>query len=50
MGDLLALGGLCSDLEESFDKPLDLLTMQMLSDDFLAAIQPEEVLLYARQP
>ena len=49
MVDLLALGGLYSDLEERFDKPLDLLTTQMLSDEFLAAIRPEEVLLYAEQ-
>ena len=50
MEDLLALGGFYSVLETRFDKPLDVLTVQMLSDDFLAAIQPEEVLLYARQP
>ena len=50
MEDLLALGGLYSDLEKSFDKPLDVLTAQMLSDDFRKAIQPEEVLLYAKQP
>jgi len=50
MEDLLALGGLYSDLEKSFDKPLDVLIAQMLSDDFRKAIQPEEVLLYAKQP
>ena len=48
--DLLALGGLYSDLEKGFDKPLDVLTTQMLSDDFRKSIQPEEVLLYVRQP
>lgn len=50
MEDFLALGGLYSDLEERFDKPLDMLTAQMLSEDFREAIQPEEVLLYAKQP
>ena len=49
MTDLLALGGFCSDLETRFDKPLDVLTTQMLSEDFLSAIRQEEVLLYARQ-
>ena len=48
--DLLSLGGLYADLEERFDKPIDMLTTQMLSEDFLASIQPEEVLLYARKP
>ena len=50
MEDLLALGGFCSDMEKRFDKPLDMLTTQMLSNDFRSAIQPEEVLLYARKP
>lgn len=50
MEDLLALGGFCSDMEKKFDKPLDVLTTQMLSNDFRAAIQPEEVLLYAKEP
>lgn len=49
MKDLLALGGFCSELESRFDKPLDVLTTQMLSDDFLASIRSEEVLLYAKQ-
>ena len=44
--DLLQLGGLYCDLEEKLGKPLDLLTTQMLSPDFLRSIQPEEVLLY----
>ena len=48
--DLLSLGGLYADLAERFDKPIDVLTAQMLSEDFLASIQPEEVLLYARKP
>ena len=48
--DLLSLGGLYADLEERFDKPLDVLTTQMLSEEFLASIRSEEVLLYARKP
>lgn len=46
MTDFLRLGGLYSDLEEKFNKPLDLLTTQMLSPDFLESIRGEEVLLY----
>lgn len=46
MTDFLQLGGLYSDLEEKLDKPLDLLTTQMLSPDFLQAIRPEEVMIY----
>lgn len=44
---LFQLTGFEMDLEESFDKPLDVLTTQMLSDQFLRDIQPEEVLIYA---
>lgn len=48
MTDMLELGGLYSDLEEGFgQKKLDVLTTQMLSNDFLAQIKPEEVLIYA---
>ena len=48
LADLLELGGLYSDLEEGVSqKKLDVLTTQMLSPDFLAQIQPEEVLIYA---
>ncbi len=47
--DMLALGGLYSDLEEGFGKKLDVLTTQMLSPAFLKRIKPEEVLIYARQ-
>lgn len=47
--DMLALGGLYSDLEEGFGKKLDVLTTQMLSPAFLNRIRPEEVLIYARQ-
>lgn len=41
------LGGLYSDLAEHFQKNLDLLTSQDIDPDFLARIQPEEVLIYA---
>jgi len=46
--DMLELGGLFSDLEDSFDKNLDVLTAQMLSPAFLNNIRKEEVLIYAR--
>ena len=45
--DLLELGGLCSDLEDGFQKQLDVLTTQMLSPAFLNSIRSEEVLIYA---
>ena len=45
---LFELGGLYSDLSEQFQKKLDLLTSQNIEPGFLAAIQPEEVLIYAR--
>ena len=48
LDDLLELGGLFSDLEDSFQKNLDVLTTQMLSPDFLSSIRSEEVLIYAR--
>ena len=47
MVDLLELGGLFSDLEDSFQKNLDVLTTQMLSPSFLNSIRAEEVLIYA---
>ena len=46
--DMLELGGLFSDLEDSFDKNLVVLTTQMLSPAFLNSIRREEVLIYAR--
>ena len=49
MKDLLSLGDLFCDLEDGFDKKLDVLTTQMLSPEFLQSIRPEEVLIYARQ-
>lgn len=45
---LLELAGLQIDLEEGFDKELDVLTTQMLSERFLERIRPEEVLVYAQ--
>ena len=48
MTDLLSLGGLYSDLEEGFEKKVDVLTTQMLSPAFLSRVQPEEVLIYAQ--
>ena len=47
MKDLLSLGDLFCDLEDGFDKKLDVLTTQMLSPAFLQSIRPEEVLIYA---
>ena len=47
LADLLELGGLYSDLEDGFQKKLDVLTTQMLSPAFLSRIRPEEVLIYA---
>ena len=49
MTDLLALGGLYSDLEDGFGKKLDVLTTQMLSPAFLKRIRAEEVPIYVRQ-
>ncbi len=43
---LFALGGMYSDLQEQFDKKLDLLTTASLDDDFLKRISREEVLVY----
>ena len=44
---LFQLTGFEMDLEHGFDKPLDVLTTSMLSEQFLRSIQPEEVLIYA---
>ena len=43
-----ALASLYGELEDSFDKELDVLTTPMLSERFLNRIKPEEVLIYAR--
>ena len=45
---LFTLSAMYSELQEKFDKELDLLTSQNIDPDFLSAIQPEEVLLYAQ--
>lgn len=44
---LFALGGLYMDLEEAFDKKVDLLTTGSLDRKFLSRIEKEEVLIYA---
>lgn len=46
---LFALGGLYADLEERFDKDLDLITTGSLDQKFLKRIANEEVLIYANQ-
>lgn len=46
LADLLELGGLASDLENAFDKKVDVLTMQMLSPEFLKGIQTEKIQIY----
>lgn len=43
---LIQLGGLYSDLEETFDKKLDLLTTGSLEEKFLNRISSEEILIY----
>lgn len=43
---LLMLGAMYSDLEDCFDKNLDLLTTGSLDNDFLQRISGEEILLY----
>ena len=45
---LIQLGGLYSDLEETFDKKLDLLTTNSLEQKFLDRISNEEILVYGR--
>ena len=45
---LIQLGGLYSDLEETFDKKLDLLTTNSLEQKFLDRISSEEILVYGR--
>lgn len=47
--DLFALGGLYADLEDAFEKHLDLLTTGSLDRDFLSRIAKEEVLIYGNQ-
>ena len=45
---LFELSAMYNDLSESFQKNLDLLTSQNIEPEFLAAIRPEEVLVYAQ--
>ena len=45
---LFDLSALYQALVDGFQKDLDLLTSQNIEPDFLAAIQPEEVLVYAQ--
>lgn len=48
---LFALGGLYADLQEAFDRPVDLVTTESLDEGFMNEIKSEEVLIYAdRQP
>lgn len=46
---LIQLGAMYSDLEEQFDKKLDLLTTGSLEPQFLERIASEEVLIYENQ-
>ena len=45
---LFQLSGMQIALEDGFQKNLDLLTSQNIEPEFLATIQPEEVLVYAQ--
>ena len=45
---LFELNAMYQALVDGFQKDLDLLTSQNIEPDFLAAIQPEEVLVYAQ--
>lgn len=46
--NVLQLGSFLNDIEDTFQKNADVLTTQMLSDDFLRSIRAEEVLIYAQ--
>lgn len=46
--NVLQLGSFLNDIEDTFQKNADVLTTQMLSDDFLSSIRAEEVLIYAQ--
>lgn len=46
--DLLELGGLFSDLEDTFQKKVHVVTTQMLSPEFLNSICAEEILIYGK--
>ena len=45
---LFELSAMYNDLSEGFQKNLDLLTSPNIEPEFLAAIRPEEVLVYAQ--
>ena len=45
---LFELSAMYNDLSEGFQKNLDLLTSQNIEPEFMAAIRPEEVLVYAQ--
>ncbi len=45
---LFELSAMYNALSEGFQKDLDLLTSQNIEPEFLAAIRPEEVLVYAQ--
>ena len=45
---LFELSAMYNDLSEGFQKNLDLLKSQNIEPEFLAAIRPEEVLVYAQ--
>ena len=45
---LFELSAMYNDLSEGFQKNMDLLTSQNIEPEFLAAIRPEEVLVYAQ--
>lgn len=48
MKSLFSLGGLYTDLTESFQKELDLVTTKSLSPQFLNQIAGEEILIYKK--
>ncbi|MBR3767855.1 MAG: nucleotidyltransferase domain-containing protein [Clostridia bacterium] len=45
--DYFTLGEMYCDLEDSFDKSLDLLTTGSLDQEFLSRIASEEIMIYA---
>ena len=46
---LFELSAIYNDLSEGFQKNLDILTSQNIEPEFMAAIRPEEVLVYAQR-
>lgn len=47
--NVLQLGSFLNDMEDTFQKKVDILTTEMLSDDFLSDIHAEEILIYAQR-